>query len=94
MGKQTKHSLTTVQTKREALLFQDYILTVFTVDFQLGTLFFVRSLRLVFIHHFKRKKKFEADLSCDRSYRLSYALDRHANVRAMASTGMLSNFNI
>ena len=41
------------------------------------------------------KNFFEADLSCDRSYRLSNGRDRGANVRAMvAFRGMLSNFNI
>ena len=78
MGRQTRYSLTTVQTTS---LFQDYILTVFTVDSQLGTLFFVRSLRLVFIYHCK-KNFLVADPSCDRSYRLSNGRDRRANVRA------------
>ena len=41
------------------------------------------------------KQFFEADLSCDRSYRLSSGRNRRANVRAMAAfTGMLLNFNI
>ena len=39
------------------------------------------------------KNFFEADLSCDRSYRFSN--DRRANVQAMAAfKGMLLNFNI
>ena len=78
MSRQTRRSLTTVQTTS---LFQDYILTVITVDFQLGTLFFVRSLRLVFIYHCK-KKFLVADPSCDRSYCLSNGRDRRANVQA------------
>ena len=80
--------------RKEAWLFQDYILIVFTVDLQLGTLFFVLSLRLVFIYHWK-KSCFEADLSYDRSHRLSNGRDRRANVRALAAfIGMLLNFNI
>ena len=42
-----------------------------------------------------KKSFFEADLSYDRSHRLSNGFDRRANVRAMAAvTGMLLNFNI
>ena len=70
------------------------ILTVFAVDFQLGTVIFVRSLGSVFIYH-RKKNLFEADLSFDRSCRLSNGRDRRANVQAMAAfTGMLLNFNM
>ena len=55
MGKLTSHSLTTVQTNQGSVTIPRlYIVIVFTVDFQLGTLFCVRSLRSVFVYHWKK----------------------------------------
>ena len=47
-------SLTTVKNITRERDYSKTILTVFTVYFQLGTYFFVRSLRLAFIYHWQK----------------------------------------
>ena len=71
------------------------MLTVFTVDFQLGALFFVLSLRLVFIYHWKKSFLKLIFRVIEVLSSLQRTRDRRANVPSMAAfTGMLLNFNI
>ena len=94
MGKRTKHSLTTVQTNKGSVTIPRLYIDCFYRWFSTWNTIFCSLFEISF--YISLKKPFlEADLSYDRSHRLSNGRDRRANVRAMtAFTGMLLNFNI
>ena len=94
VGKRTRHSLTTVQTNKGSVTIARLYIDCFYRWFSTWNAIFC-SLFEVSFYMSLEKNVFEAELSRDRSYRLSNGRDRSANVRAMvAFTAMLLNFNI